>query len=371
MIARVGAVIVSVVIVAAPAVANAQRSTPQVSVATKLGSRPDVKATEALLIDVTDGGRILYSRNTHASRAPASLTKVVTALVARDLYNLDDVVVADDHVRIAEGTIGITPGLRFTVRDLLYMLLLPSSNDAAAALAAHDAYGYDHFISLMNQKARSLGAYGSNFTNPHGLDAPGHTSTAWDMAIFARQLLDDPVLAEIVRSKHYALHWPDGTTRVLTNHNFLLGRYQGMVGMKTGYTVRAGHSLIAAVQTPTSLFVSVVMNSPNLYGETKALMEYAKAIELGTTPGGGGPDLPSSRLSLPPAAPSEDAMAKLPTAPLTKDPRDEPLWAILMAILATITLGSLVLRRRPSRLQEAARYYPALEAVLERDPSAG
>jgi D-alanyl-D-alanine carboxypeptidase len=356
------------VIAALPVTAYAQRVVPQPSpVAVKLGSRPDIKAAEALLIDLSDAGQVLYSRNTHTSRAPASLTKVVTALVVRDQYNLDEIATADDHVRVSQGTIGITPGLQFSVRDLLYAMLLPSANDAAAVLAAHDPYGYDHFIALMNQKARALGAYGSYFVNPHGLDEPGHVSTAWDMAIFARQLLADPVLAEVVRTKHFGLHWPDGTTRVLTNHNFLLGRYPGMVGMKTGYTVKAGHGLISAVQTPTSLYVSVVMGSPNPYGETAALMDYAKAFELGSTPGGGGPDLPAAKLSLPPAAPAVDAMVRLPSAPLAKDPRDEPTWAILMSVLAAVTAGSLVLRRRPGRLREAARFYPALEAIVPRD----
>jgi D-alanyl-D-alanine carboxypeptidase (penicillin-binding protein 5/6) len=339
----------------------------QAPVEVKLGAKPNIHASSALLVDLSDNNQVLFSRDPHAVRAPASLTKIVTALVARDQYDLDETVTTDSHVLLADGTIGLTPGLHFTVRQLLYAMLLPSANDAAAALAAHDPYGYDHFIQLMNEKARSLGAVDSHFVNPHGLDAPGHYSSAWDMAIFARQLLSDPVLAEIVRTRHYNLVWPtDHRIRVLTNHNFLLGRYPGMIGVKTGYTLHAGHSLVTAVQTSQSLLLSVVMNSPNLYGETTALIDYGKALELGTTPGGGGADLPNAHLAMPPAAPAlrEAAPVRLSTAPLGKDPRDEPLWAMLLSGLAALTAVSLLVRRRTSRLQEAAAYYPSLRSVV-------
>jgi D-alanyl-D-alanine carboxypeptidase (penicillin-binding protein 5/6) len=359
LVAFVGALVVCV---AAPVYAQTAASPIQV----KLGARPSIKASSALLVDLSDNGQVLFSRNSHESRAPASLTKIVTALVVRDQYELDEPVTTDGHVRIAQGTMGILPGMHFTVRQLLYSMLLPSANDAAAALAAHDPYGYDHFIRLMNEKARSLGAHGSHFVNPHGLDEPGHVSSAWDMAIFARQLLSDPVLADIVRTKRYDLRWPtDGKIRVLTNHNFLLGRYQGMVGVKTGYTVHAGHSLVTAVQTSQSLLLSVVLNSPNLYGETGALLDYGKAIELGTVPGGGGLELPASHLAAPPAAPTlAERVIRLSTAPLAKDPRDEPLWLILLTGLAALTAASMLVRRGESRLAEAAAYYPSLRSVV-------
>ena len=356
--------VVAVVTVLLALPASAQRTEPP-PVSVKLGALPRIRSAEALLVDLSDNGQVLFSRNSHEARPPASLTKIATALVVRDQYDLDEIVTTDDHVRIPEGTIGITPGMRFTVRDLLYAMLLPSANDAAAALAAHDPYGFEHFIRLMNEKARSLGAYGTNFVNPHGLDAAGHVSTAWDMAIFARQLLNDPVLAEIVRTKHYNLRWPDGKIRVLTNHNFLLGRYPGMVGVKTGYTVRAGHSLVAAVKTPESLLLSVVMGSPNLYGETGALLDYGKAIELGTTPGGGGPELPAAHLTTPPTSPVIGAQAiRLSAAPLPKDPRTQGLWLVLLSGLTGVTAASLLARRRRSRLAEAADYYPSLRPLV-------
>jgi D-alanyl-D-alanine carboxypeptidase (penicillin-binding protein 5/6) len=352
-------------VVAAGAPAFAQGA-PTAPVRTRFGP-PPIRATEALLVDLADDGQVLFSRNAHEPHAPASLTKIVTALVVRDQYGLDDPVVTDDHVRLAQGTMGILPGMHFTVRQLLYSMLLPSANDAAAALAAHDPYGYDHFIALMNEKARALGAVDSHFVNPHGLDAPGHVSSAWDMAIFARQLLTDPVLADIVRTKHYDLRWPtDGRIRVLTNHNFLLGRYPGMVGVKTGYTGHAGYNLVTAVRTGQSVLVSVLMNSPNLYGETAELLDYGKAVELGTEPGGGGTDLPTAHLSAPPTAPPAAGVrpVRLATAPLAKDPRAEPLWLMLLTGLTALTAAMLVLRRRPPRLDEAADYYPSLRSVV-------
>ena len=357
---------VCVLAAVATLVARSASAQPPPPVSVRLGERPAIKASEALLVDLTDNGQVLFSRNSRERRAPASLTKVVTALVARDQFGLDEAVVTDNSVRIAQGTMGIVPGLRFTVRDLLYAMMLPSANDAAAALAAHDPYGYAHFVSLMNEKARALGAYGSHFVNPHGLDQAGHYSTARDMAVFARQLLNDPVLAQIVRTKHYNLRWPsDGKIRVLTNHNYLLGRYPGMVGMKTGYTVGAGRCLISAVQTDQSLLVLVLMNSPNLYGETGKLLDYGKAVQLGTEPGGGGTQLPAAHLAANPSPPSLNRRAiRLSTAPLTKDLRDQPVWTALLGGLTLLTALMLVARRRTTRLAEAAQFYPSLRSLV-------
>lgn len=331
---------------------------------------PGITAASAILVVVSgsDGGRVLFERATRERRPPASLTKVVTALVARDEYDLEEVVTVGNEVLTADGSnLGLRPGMRVPVRDLLYALLLKSGNDAAASLAAHHALGYDHFIRLMNAKARALGAYGSNFANPHGLDAPGHLSTAQDMAIFARQLLTDPVLAEMVRTQRYAMPWPEGGTRFLTNHNKLVAQRPGTIGVKTGYTVLAGHCLIAAVATPAGTILSVVLSSqgPGGYADSAALLGYGEAVENASRSGGGpGAGEP---LALPPSAPEIDG-APTDAAPVPFDPRDDPRWAWLGGALAAATLALLLARHGAEEEERAAALYPWLRALAASGP---
>lgn len=258
----------------APAAA-AQTASPAPG-ATDASGVPQLQAAAAILVDAKTG-RAIYAKDIHAQRAPASLTKVVTALVARDRFKLDEMVAVTDAVNPVRGErLGLEPGMQFTVRDLLYAMLLLSANDAATALAAHDPLGQAHFVELMNAKARALGAADSNFANPHGLDAPDHRSSAYDMALFARHLLADPVLAEIVATKTYPVPWPDGSSRVVTNHNKLLWRYEGAIGMKTGFTNKAGRCLIAVARTPAGVAITVVLGDYSHYPETIALFDYFK-----------------------------------------------------------------------------------------------
>ena len=194
---------------------------------------------------------MLFTRQATVPRAPASLTKVVTALVARDEYALDDVVVTSPLVLQTGGSdLALEPGMRITVRELLYALLLKSANDAAMALAAHDPAGYEHFIQLMNQKARSLGAYESDFRNPHGLDQIGHVSSARDMAIFTRELLRDRAPRRTSpATRRHTMTWK-GRARWYDHHHKLLLRNDTIVMGKTAFTNQAGHGLITVADTP-------------------------------------------------------------------------------------------------------------------------
>jgi D-alanyl-D-alanine carboxypeptidase len=346
---------------AAPAVAQAPTS-PSPSPADRAHA---VTAPEAILVSLGDDGRVLFARSVHTSRAPASLTKIMTALVARDEYGLDEVVDVSSLVLQASGSqLDLEPGMHVTVRDLLYGLLLKSGNDAAIALAAHHPLGYEHFIALMNSKARSLGANDTFFHNPHGLDQPGHVSSAWDMAIFARQLLADPVLAQIVATPRASIPWKNGTRRVFDNHNKLIVRYPGTVGVKTGFTVQAGHCLVAAAQTPDGILLSVVMGSQDHYRDTTALFDYGKALELGVSAGGGGFDN-GTQLAVPPAAPADDIRAVPAGLPGT-DARDDERWVILMVCLAGLTAGTLAFRRRRVATGGSSDVYAWLESLAER-----
>lgn len=323
---------------------------------------PGVSSAAAILVNIDDESRVLFQRNVHERRPIASLTKIVTALVARDEYDLDEVVVATDHIYGTEGSsVGLRVGMEFTVRDMLYIILLKSANDGAAVLAAHHPAGYDHFIELMNAKARALGAVDSSFANPHGLDAEGHYSSAWDMAIFARQVLADPLLASIVQTPSHTITWEDGTPRTYANHNKLLDRYEGAVGLKTGFTSLAGHTLISAARTSTGVLVTVVLDSQDHYADTTALFDYGKALALAEEPGGGGAEPTSLRLDRPPPAPADAGLMAAADVPaIGADPREDSRWVALMGLLALLCAATVVRVRRPDPIRQAAEHHPWL-----------
>lgn len=308
---------------------------------------------------------MLLARRVHEARPPASLTKVVTALVARDEYDLDEVVEASSLVLQTHGSdLGLQPGMRITVRNLLYSLLLKSANDAGMALAAHHPFGYEHFIALMNQKARSVGAKNTNLRNPHGLDQIGHVSSAWDMALFTRELLADPVLAEIVATKTHTMPWKDGGIRTFDHHHKLIGQYPDIVGVKTGFTQQAGHCLITAARTAAGLAFTVVMDSQDHYADTRALLDHAKGIEVRVASGGGGIEV-GEALAAPPSIPAADLAAS--TGLPGFDPRDGSLWLFVMVGLAAATLATVGVRRRGHPLRDAADALPWLEPLVPDD----
>lgn len=313
------------------------------------GGAPGVTAAAAILVNVSDGDRILFTRNGRAQRAPASLTKVVTALVAVDEYELDDIVVASPLVLQTSGSdLSLEPGMKISVRDLLYALLLKSANDSAMALAAHHPAGYEYFIQAMNEKARSLGAHDSQFRNPHGLDQIGHFSSAHDMAIFAREILRDPVLAPMVDTPEWTMRWK-GRDRTFGTHHRLIRTHDNVIGVKTGFTNNAGHCLISALRSPVGTLATVVMGSQDHYRDTLALFEYGKTVQVDQASGGGGIE-GFGRLPAPPAAPDVD----LPAGALhsQNDPRDDLRWPILMMGLALVCAAMLLSTRR--RQQPAA-----------------
>lgn len=309
------------------------------------GGAPDVGSAAAILVNISDDSKILFTRNAKTPRAPASLTKVVTALVVRDVYDLDEEVVTDGHVLLSHGSdLGLEPGMRISVRDLLYALLLKSANDSGMALAAHHPAGYEFFIALMNEKARSLGAYNSQFRNPHGLDQVGHYSSAHDMAVFARELLRDPVLAAMVDEPEHTMRWK-GRDRTFGTHNKLIRSHDNVIGIKTGFTNQAGHSLISGATTPAGTLVTVVMGSPDHYGETLSLFEFGKSSASRTAAGGGPADSAGfGFLAEPPLSPDLDETPAL--AIDDGDPRDDLRWPLAMTTLAALAAATLLATAR-------------------------
>ena len=227
-------------------------------------------------------GKVVWSRDADVPRPPASLTKVLTALVVLERSSLDDNVTVTPEARGIGGTrIYAEAGWVMPVRDLLWGLLLQSGNDAAVALAQKVSPDgtIEGFAGLMNERAKQLGAAHSSFLNPHGLDAPGHLATARDLAIITSAALRNPTFAEMVSTASHDVAWGDGTVHTLLNHNKLLGRYPGTIGVKTGYTAGAGPSLISAVRRADHTLIAVVLGAPGQthYVESAALYDWAFA----------------------------------------------------------------------------------------------
>ena len=240
----------------------------------------------AVLVEDLDTRQVLYTREPDAPRSPASLVKMMTALLAVRRLPLDQVLtvpagVASVGAAVGGTAMGLAPGERLTVRQLLYGLLLPSGNDAAYTLAQAMGGSQSGFAALMNAQARALGLRHTHFEQGIGLDEAGQYSSAADLAVLAAALLRVPVLAAIVRTPSYTIA---ATARhapyTLHDTNQLLGVYPGVYGVKTGTTPAAGQCLVAALRTPHGHHVlAVVLGSADRYADARLLLDYAVARE--------------------------------------------------------------------------------------------
>lgn len=214
---------------------------------------------------------VLFGHNIHQRRAPASLTKIMTAIVAVENGVLNDIVtVSANAARTPGSSANLYAGQQIRLIDLLYGLLLNSGNDAAVAIAEHIAGSVEAFAEMMNERAREMGLQNTQFRNPHGLDEPGHYSTAYDLALLTDAALNYPQIAEIVATKEY--QWNE--TLYWRNTNRLLWQMQGAEGVKTGTTGQAGNCLIAAVSDDGMQLVSVVLGSSNRWADSERILNY-------------------------------------------------------------------------------------------------
>jgi D-alanyl-D-alanine carboxypeptidase len=241
---------------------------------------PEVSAEAVAIIDRSCGA-LLYGKNERARLPPASLTKIVTAIVVEeraDLASMVDVKVsAKEMARRGSSVMGVEPGMQVSVIDLLYGLFLPSGNDAALALADHVSGSASAFAGLMNEKARRLGMVDTNFTNPHGLDNSGLYSTAYDMAIAGRAFLDRPLLAQISVTPTYKPTIADWSDFQIRNGNRLLQTYPGAFGVKIGYTTRAKQTIVAAAVRDGREIIVSLLRSDDRYKDSTALLDWAFA----------------------------------------------------------------------------------------------
>ena len=227
-------------------------------------------ATSAILID-GETGRVLYTQNADEERLIASITKLMTALVAMESgHSLDEVVEIKREYTGAEGSsMYLQAGEKLTLEALMYGLLLASGNDAALAVAGVCGGTVENFVHQMNRRAALLGMEHTHFVNPSGLTQEGHYSTAADMARLAAVCMKNETIARIVSTKSITI-----AGRSFTNHNKLLWRYEGCVGMKTGYTERSGRTLISCAEREGQRLIAVTLNDGNDWADHTALLDY-------------------------------------------------------------------------------------------------
>ena len=239
-------------------------------------------AKSAILID-SASGKVLFEKNADEKLAPASMTKLGSMLMIMEAidngnFKLDDkVTISEDAANMGGSQVFLEAGEVYTVHDLLKGVAIASGNDAVVALAEKVAGSQGEFVEMMNKRFKEIGAKNTNFVNAHGLDAEGHYSTARDMSIIAQELLKHEKILEYTSIYEEYLEKNDGTKTWLVNTNKLVRFYNGVDGLKTGYTTTAGYCLTATAKKDNFRLISVVMGeetSENRSSDTVKLLNY-------------------------------------------------------------------------------------------------
>lgn len=228
---------------------------------------PTVSADGVVLMDRTTG-QILYSKNLDTKFPPASTTKIMTALLVLENSKLSDVVTVGKNATDVDGSkIYIFEGERFTVKDLLYALLLQSANDSAVALSEHVTGSTQAFVNLMNKRAKELGCKNTYFVNPHGLYDPNHRTTARDLGLILKELTKHPEFKKIATTSMYYINPTnkDANKRPIWNKNKLVQPkskcyYEGCEGGKTGYTIQSKHSFVATATRNNKSLIAILLH---------------------------------------------------------------------------------------------------------------
>ncbi|HBC32526.1 MAG TPA: D-alanyl-D-alanine carboxypeptidase [Clostridiales bacterium] len=256
---------------------------------------PAILSESAILIDA-GSGTILAQKNADKKMYPASLTKIMTAILAIELGELTDVITVDDDTpfEIDGSHIALEPGEILTLKELLYALMLPSANDAASAIAKHYGGSLENFVKMMNEKAKELGAYSTNFINPHGLHDTNHYSTAADLALITKYAMENDTFRRIVSTTKYEIQTTNkkDEPRYFTSLNKLIYNtsynqiyvdgayispyYEYANGAKTGYTPQAGNCLAATAKKDGTELIAVTMKgiSLEMYQDAHNLFNY-------------------------------------------------------------------------------------------------
>jgi serine-type D-Ala-D-Ala carboxypeptidase (penicillin-binding protein 5/6) len=245
------------------------------------GQQPIITAESAILFDANTG-RVIYKKNENERRAVASTQKLLTALIIAESGDLSAPVVIDRTDMLAAPTkLYVKTGERYTRQQLLTALLVKSPNDVARALARDNAGNLEDFAAKMNARMARMGGESSHFVNPNGLPADDQYSTARDMARVARAAYFNPLLREIMGTKHCMFRYATGKTIPLQNTNRVLRTYSFCNGMKTGYTDAAGHCLISSGSWGGKDMIAVVLgsNKARVWQESALLLAYGLGID--------------------------------------------------------------------------------------------
>ena len=234
-----------------------------------------ISAKSAVLIDGASG-RVLYEHNAYEKLPMASTTKIMTGLLACESGKLNNTVKVSAFASGTEGSsLWLKIGEKLTLEELTYGLMLKSGNDAAVAIAEYLGGSVDAFALLMNKRAREIGAVNTNFVNPHGLDADGHYTTAYDLALIAREAMKNDTFRKIVSTKTYSIPMEgEKWDRALKNHNKLLWNYEGCTGIKTGFTKKCGRCLVSSAKRKGSTLICVTLNDPDDWIDHIYLYDY-------------------------------------------------------------------------------------------------
>lgn len=274
--------------------ANKDKIEDKAETESKTKSKLDLKAETAILIN-SQTGEALFEKESNKEMFPASTTKILTAIIAIENSDLQAKVIIDEETGTQkEGThLALITGEVFTMEQLLNALLISSANDSAVAIAKHVSGSVENFATLMNQEARRMGAKNSNFTNPSGMPDQAHVSTAYDLAVIAKYAMKNDIFREIVKKPKYKIDPTNKQSepRLFNNSNKLLFsnkqikvdgkstaiKYDGVLGIKTGYTEAAQQCMVSAVDISGNEYISVILHSvgTDIYVDTHKLFNYS------------------------------------------------------------------------------------------------
>ena len=253
--------------------------------------QPEIQAQGAVLMDAATGN-LLYSKEAETKFYPASITKLMTALLVAEKCSLDDTVTfsktAVTNLESGAVTLGLVEGDKLTVRQSLYGLLLKSANEVANGLAEHTAGSISKFADMMNARAKELGCTNTKFVNPNGLNNTNHYTTPHDMALIARAAFQNGTVSKIASTLSYQIPATQkaAARTISLGHKMLYPNdaryYQGVIGGKTGYTSLAGNTLVTCAERDGVRLIAVIMKSKSTqYTDTSALLDYGFALKSG------------------------------------------------------------------------------------------
>ncbi len=291
----------------------------------------EIKSESAVVIEAATG-KILWSKNHETTRFPASTTKIMTAILLIENCKEDEVIVAPkDIAKVKEASMHLKPGEKVRMKDMLYAIMLRSANDGCYAIAVHIAGSVEKFAEMMNNRAKKIGCKNTQFHNPNGLNDPAHTTCAIDLALMAREGFKYSLFREVVKTPRKQINrsenWQDTW---MTSRNKLLKTDPTADGVKTGYTVPAGHCFVGSATRDGRQLITCVLK-----GDKTWQSDHLALLKLGFET---------------PAAPPEVVVQSAP-APITSvsKPKETPKRSLSWVFFGGLLIGGLALMKNKSR----------------------